>query len=142
MMKDRVIAASWAGTALLAVTAVGDVVTASLKWPAFVVAVAMFVVGTGVFVGALVIAAGRSRREEIGMGGLFFLQGSAGRDVQVRLLGSLGVQVVIAFATASAKPYTTLAFGILAPMYGLGLAGLWAARHGTFGPRVTSPKRR
>lgn len=141
-MNDRLIAASWIGTALFAVTAIGDVITASLKWPAFVVAVAMFVVGTGVFIGALVVAAGRSRREEIGMGGLFFLQGSASRDIQVQLLGSLGAQVAIAFATAAAKPYTTLAFGILAPVYGLGLAGLWAARHGTFGSRVASPKRR
>ena len=140
--RDRVIAASWIGTALFAVTAVGDVITASLKWPAFIVAVGMFVVGTGVFIGALAIAAGRSRQYEIGMGGLFFLQGSARRDIQFQLLGSLGAQVVIAFATAGAKPYTTLAFGILAPIYGLGLTGLWAARHGTFGPRVASPKRR
>ena len=129
-------AASWIGSAVFAVTAIGDAITSSLKWPAFVVAVGMFAVGTGLFVAALVIAAGRSRREEIGMGGLFFLQGSAPRDVQWHLLGSLIAQVVIAFATAAARPYTSLAFGILAPVYGLGLTGLWAARHGTFGPRA------
>jgi hypothetical protein len=28
-----------------------------------------------------------------------------------------------------------LAFGILTPLYGLGIAGLWGARHGTFAPR-------
>ena len=141
-MTDRVIAASWIGTALFAVTAIGDAITASLKWPAFVVALALFVTGTGVFIAALVIAAGRSRREEIGMGGLFFLQGSASRTVQWHLLGSMGAQVVVAFATASVRPYTTLAFGILVPVYGLALAGLWAARHGTFGPRAVSVKRR
>ncbi|MBA3655109.1 MAG: hypothetical protein H0W70_13065, partial [Actinobacteria bacterium] len=100
------------------------------------VAVAMFVVGTGVFVAALIIAAGRSRQAEIGMGGLFFLQGSAPRQTQVHLLGSVAVEVVVALATAAARPYTSLAFGILAPMYGLGLAGLWAARNGTFAPRT------
>jgi hypothetical protein len=136
------IRASWIGTALLTITAVGDVVTAGLKVPAFVVAVGMFAVGTGVFVAALVIAAGRSRTEEIGMGGLFFLQGTAPRRVQVHLLGSLAAQVVVAVATAAARPYTSLAFGILAPVYGLGLAGLWAARHGSFAPRVIERARR
>jgi hypothetical protein len=141
-MNDRVVAASWIGTALFAVTAIGDAITASLKWPAFVVAIGMFAVGTGVFIAALVIAARRSRRDEIGMGGLFFLQGSAPRTVQWHLLGSLSAQVVIAFATAAARPYTSLAFGILAPVYGLGLAGLWGARHGTFGPRAARVTRR
>ncbi|HZN13021.1 MAG TPA: hypothetical protein VFB78_02035 [Acidimicrobiales bacterium] len=140
-MNDRIIAASWIGTGLFALTAVGDVVTADLKVPAFVVAMAMFVVGTGVFLAALVIAAGRSRDKEIGMGGLFFLQGSAPGDVQRHLLGSLAVEVVVAFATAGAKPYTSLAFGILAPVYGLGLAGLWAAKRGEFGPRAPRPRR-
>ncbi len=135
------IRASWAGTAALTVTAVGDAITPGFKIPAFVVAIAMFVVGTGVFIAALVIAAGRSRGDEIGMGGLFFLQGSASRRVQLHLLGSLAVQVVVAFATAAARPYTSLAFGILAPVYGLGLAGLWAARHGRFDPRAAEAGR-
>lgn len=136
------IRASWIGTAALAITAIGDVITPAFKVPAFLVAVAMFAVGTGLFIAALVVAAGRSREHEIGMGGLFFLQGSAPRSVQVQLLGSLAVEVVVALATAGAKPYTSLAFGILAPVYGLGIAGLWAARHGTFAPRVIRPKAR
>ena len=141
-MKDRIIAASWIGTALLAITAVGDVASAAFKVPAFVVAIAMFAMGTGILVAALVVAAGRSRQAEIGMGGLFFLQGGvAPPAVQRHLLGSLAVEVAVAFATAAAKPYTSLAFGILAPVYGLGLAGLWAARHGQFGPRGPSPRR-
>jgi hypothetical protein len=137
-----VIKASWIGTALLTITAVGDVLTASLKVPAFIVAVGMFAAGTGVFIAALVIAAGRSRESEIGMGGLFFLQGSAPRTVRWHLLGSLTVQAGVAVATAAARPYTSLAFGILAPVYGMGLAGLWAARHGTFAPRVQKSARR
>jgi hypothetical protein len=137
-----VIRASWIGTAALAVTAIGDVITPAFKIPAFAVAVAMFAVGTGIFIAALVVAAGRSRESEIGMGGLFFLQGSAPRDVQVQLLGSLTVEVVVALATAAAKPYTSLAFGILAPIYGLGIAGLWAARNGAFPARVVRPKAR
>jgi hypothetical protein len=44
--------------------------------------------------------------------------------------------VVIAFTAAGIRPYSSLAFSILAPMWGLGLSGLWGARYGTFGPRV------
>jgi hypothetical protein len=135
------IRASWIGTALFTITAIGDVLTPAFKILAFVIAVALFVVGTGIFLGALVIAAGRSREQEVGMGGLFFLQGSADRRVQLHLLGSLAVQVAVALATAAARPYTSLAFGILAPVYGLGLAGLWGARYGKFAPRVARPRR-
>jgi hypothetical protein len=43
--------------------------------------------------------------------------------------------VVAGLAGAIARPFTTLAFGILTPMLGLGLNGLWGSRHGRFGPR-------
>ena len=59
-----------------------------------------------------------------------------------RLLGSFAVEVAVALATAGARPFTSLAFGLLVPVYGLGLAGLWAARYGTFGPRQSTPPRR
>lgn len=140
-MNDRIVLASWVGTALFALTAVGDVVTPAFKIPAFVVAVALFAVGTGLFVAALVVAAGRSRAAEIGMGGLFFLQGAAPRNVQFQLIGSLAVEIAVAFATAASKPYTSLAFGILAPVYALGLTGLWGARHGQFAPRAPRVRR-
>jgi hypothetical protein len=47
----------------------------------------------------------------------------------------LAAQVVVAVATAAARPFTTLAFGVLVPVFGVGLNGLWAARHGRFPPR-------
>jgi hypothetical protein len=67
---------------------------------------------------------------------LFFLSGSAPAPVRRSLLGAFGVQVVVAFATAIARPYTSLAAGTLVPVYGIGLCGLWAARYGTFKPRT------
>ena len=140
-MNDRLILASWVGTALFAITAVGAAISPDLKVEAFVVAVGLFIVGTGLFIAALVLGAGRSRQHEIGMGGLFFLQGAAPRPVQVHMLGSLAAEVAVAFATAGARPYTSLAFGILTPVYGLGLAGLWAARHGEFPARVVQPRK-
>ena len=91
-----------------------------------VVSLALFAVGTAAFFVAYVKAIARSRYEAIGMGGLFFLAGTAPRRVQVLLLGSLAVQTVVALVAASVRIYTPMAFGLLVPMYGLGLAGLWA----------------
>lgn len=135
-MSDRIVSASWIATGVFAVSAIGAAITSSLRAPAFVVAVLLFVVGTALFIAALVLAADRSRREQIGMGGLFFLQGSAPREIQWHLLGALAVQTAAAFATAAARPYTSLAFGILVPMAGLGFAGLWGAKRGTFEART------
>jgi len=71
----------------------------------------------------------------IGSDEAFFLTGgTAPRPVRVRLLGAFAVQVVVALVTSSIRVYTEVAFGILVPMLGLGLAGLWGARHGRFRP--------
>jgi hypothetical protein len=35
-----------------------------------------------------------------------------------------------------ARPFTSLAFGVLSPLFGLAMAGLWGARHGSFGART------
>jgi hypothetical protein len=60
----------------------------------------------------------------------------APKPVRWRLWAALAVQCVVAVTAASVRPFTTAAFSVLVPMLGLGLNGLWAARHGTFGPRV------
>jgi hypothetical protein len=94
----------------------------------------LFVGGVVAFAGALVRAAGRSRTEQLHLSGVFLLDG-APPGVRRLLLGSLAVEVALALATAAARPNTSLAFGILAPVWGQGLAGLWGARHGRFPPR-------
>jgi hypothetical protein len=71
----------------------------------------------------------------LSVAGIWFLSGSAPRSVRLTLLGCLAVQVVVALATAAIRPFTALAFGVLVPMSGLGLCGLWAAVAGTFPPR-------
>lgn len=98
----------------------------------------LFALGTLAFVRTLLTAAQRSRTEELSVAGIWFLSGSAPADVRAWLLACLGAQVVIALAAAFARPYSAVAFGVLVPMFGLGLAGLWAVRSGTFPPR-TSP---
>jgi hypothetical protein len=132
---DRLLVWSWAGTALFAVTAFAAVAVDALMAVSTPVAIVLFLLGCVLFVRAFLYAVSERRTDLIGIGGLFFLAGSAPRRVQKQLLGSLGVEVVVAIATASLRPYTALAFGALVPMYGLGLAGLWAARYGTFPSR-------
>lgn len=134
-----IVTASVAGTAIYVVAAVLGTITLDLAIVTVVVSLVLFAIGTVTFLMAYFTAIGRSRYEAIGMGGLFFLVGSAPRDVQVRLLGALGVQTIVAFATAIIRIYTPVTFGLLVPMFGLGLAGLWGARHGTFPPRPADP---
>jgi hypothetical protein len=94
--------------------------------------VVLFFAGCAVFALDIALAAARSRDDAMGIGGLFFLAGSAPRPVQVHLLGSLAVQVAVAVLGAALHPFTPLAFGTLVPTSALALAGLWSVRHGLF----------
>lgn len=140
----RIVQASWAGTLVFLATAGLATALAPADLVALVVALTMFAAGSAAFTVAFAVAVRRSRTEEIVVPSLFFLQGSAPTPVKRLLLGALAAQVVVAFVTAGIRPNTSLAFGILAPMYGLGLIGLWAARHGTFPlrPRPADSRRR
>ena len=139
-----IINASWAGTGLYSALAVlGAIAPDTFAVPAAVVSVVLFLIGCVVFLVAYWRAVQRSRTDLIGIGGLYFLAGSAPRAAQVPLLTSLGVEVVVAIVTSSIRLYTALAFGFLVPVYGLGLCGLWGARYGTFPPRpAPQPKKR
>ena len=133
--RDQIVAASWAGTALFVVTSVTAVLVDGGRGVAVAVDLVLFTAGTVAFVVALARAIARSRVEQITLPGLFFLSGTAPTGVRRQLLASAVVQTVVAFVTALARPYTSLAFGILVPVYGLGLAGLWGATRGTYAPR-------
>ena len=138
-----ILRASWWGTAAFTVTAVAAVAASGpVRSAGFLVAVVLFFAGCGAFAAAYVRAVGRSRRELVAVSNLFFLTGdTAPASVKRILLGSLGVQVAVGLATAIARPYTTLATGTLVPVYGLGLCGLWASRHGSFEPRPPESER-
>ena len=120
---------------MFTITSVAAVVVEGARPVAIAVSVVLFAAGAAAMLVALVRAAGRSRAEDVTVPGVFFLTDSAPRPVRLHLLASLAVQVVVSFVTAGVRPFTSLAFGILAPVYGLGLTGLWGARHGRFGPR-------
>ena len=133
----RIVQASWAGTAVFTVaSALGVVAPRPFSGVSSVVSVALFGGGCVVFVAAFAHAVRRSRTDDITVAMLFFLMGGGTpRPVRRQLLASLGLDVVVAVAAAAARPFTSQATGVLVPMWGLSLCGLWAARHGRFKPR-------
>ena len=126
---------SWWGTAVFTVTAFAAAVGSDwLRWPAVIVALVLFAAGIVTMLWAFAAAVERSRVDAIGVGGLYFGMGSAPRPVRLHLLGALTIQVAVGITTASMRPFTSLAFGTLVPIFGIGLMGLWSARHGEFEP--------
>ncbi len=141
------------GTALFSVSSVVAAVVFDgwFKVQGVVVALGLFAVGVVAFLWGYWAAVQRSRRDELAVAELYFLLGAAIPTRVKRVMNScLGVQTVVSLATALARPTTpadsasgstagsTLAFGVLVPVLGLGLNGLWAALHGRFPPRRAS----
>ena len=128
--------ACWAGTGVF--TAIAICTTAfpdPMAVPIAVVSLGLLAVGCAAMLWAFQRALQRSRFELIGVGGLYFLAGCAPRSVRFSMMAALAAEVVVALAAASVRPFTASAFGILVPVYALGLSGAWGARHGTFPPR-------
>jgi len=109
-----------------------------------VVSMVLFALGAVTGLWAYVAALERSRTAEIGVANLYLLTGStAGTPVKRLMSGLLAAQIVVALTGAiigavglSGSQVNALAFGILVPMFGIGVNGVWAVRHGTFGPRL------
>ena len=140
-MSDPVLKpAMWGTVAFTAAALVGIAAPDPLAVSIAVFDLLLFALGTLAFLRTLLTAAQRSREEELSVAGIWFLQGSAPKDVQTKLLGALAVQLVVGIGTAIARP-DPLAFGTLVPMFGLGLTGLWAVRSGTFPPRRSPASR-
>jgi len=130
------------GTAALLVAAVAGI-AAPDSAGTFTTAVSavLFAIGVGLFLWGYATGVVRSREEQISLGGLFFLTGTAPQVVRFRLRLAFAAQVVLAVAAASIRPYTAVAFAVLAPMLGLGAMAAWGARHGTFPPREDDGRR-
>jgi len=109
----------------------------SFQRPALGVALVLFGLGMVTMLWAFFVAVGRSRTEAIGVGGLYFGAGAAPRLVRMHLLGATAIQLVVSIVTASLQPFTTVAFGTLVPICGLGFMGLWTARYGVFGANAS-----
>ncbi len=128
--------AAFAGTGALVVVGVGGaLVPDRLGGVTAVVSGILFAIGIVAFLWGYANGVVRSRDELVTLPGLFFLAGTAPKVVRFRLRMALLVEVVVAVAAASVRPYTAVAFVVLAPMFGLGLMAAWGARFGVFHPR-------
>jgi hypothetical protein len=135
--------ATFAGTGAI----VGTSVAAALAPDTFGLAHAvlsgvLFAVGTGGLLWAYALGVSRSRTDLVSIPGLFFLSGSAAPpDVRRPFRVALAAQVVATVTAAAIRPYTEVAFGILAPMFAMGLMATWGGRYGSFPPRPPTPAR-
>jgi hypothetical protein len=129
-----ILRSGWIANALFAATAIPAAVVGGsvLDIVAIAVALGLFLIACGAFLYAFSVGVARSARgDNVAVANLFFLQGSAPRDVRRAFLAMFVVCLAIALGTIVWEP-----FGVLVPMLPLGLAGVWAARHGTFPPRA------
>ena len=131
-------------TAVFVATSIVAAVTFTSPWKTIgvVVSLGCFTVGIVAFLWGYWTAVQRSRADNISVAALYFLVDKCAPQSVARLMnGALGIQVVVAVATAISRTTTdgragsTLAFGVLVPMMGLGLNGLWGATYGAFAPR-------
>jgi len=132
-MRGRwIVVTSWVALGVFAVTIVPDAFGLSAMDGVGVgVALTLFLAALVIWVYAFGVGVVRSARgEDIGVANLFFLQGSAPRDVRRQLFAALGISVLLACATVWAN-----AFAALEPMFPLALISLWGARYGTFPAR-------
>ena len=143
-MKSNVVRANIVGTALFAMSAIyaAIIFTPTARLVGVVVSLALFAIGVATFIWGYFTAVQRSRHDEIAVATLFLLTaGVAESRVRVAMNGCLAAQTLVALGTALSRSSTdgqagsTLAFGVLAPLFGLGLNGLWASRNGKFSAR-------
>lgn len=129
--------ATWLATALTTVLAFAALPDTVVRVAYVVVSLVLFAAGCVAFVVAFLVAVERSRTEEVSVVGLWFMADkSAPGRVRASFMLAVVVQTAVVVTAASLRPFTSLAFGILVPMFGLGAAGLWAARHGSFAKRT------
>jgi hypothetical protein len=140
----RIVQADLVGTAVFSASAVAGSLSDAWQTGSIVVSLVLFALGIFAFIWSYFSAVERSRNDEIGVANLFLLTGRTAPSTVKRVMsGALGVQVVVAIGAAAAgfrelgpDELNPMAFGILVPMFGVGLNGLWASRHGSFGPRI------
>jgi hypothetical protein len=127
--------AAWAGVSLQAVAALAAVAAHGARGPHVIVCSLLIVGGMATMAVAFLRAVGRSRAELVDVPGLFLLLGTAPRRTRGWLWASVAASTAVGVGAAAARPYTSLAFGVMVPLWPYGLTVLWNARHGAFPPR-------
>ncbi len=143
---EVIVLADVIGTVAFTITAVyaAVVFSTAAQWVGAITAMALFAVGVFTFLWSFWNAVQRSRSEQIGVMQMYLLLGEpTPARVRWTMLAMLATQVTVGLVTALARsdaedgsPGTSLAVGILVPMFGLGLNGLWCAFHGAFPART------
>ena len=156
-MQSRLVRANLALTALFIVTVAIAIPARHQRGAQVLIAVVslvLFAIGVATSIWAYAAALERSRVDEVGVANLYLLTGNtAPSPVKRAMTAALTGQIVAALVGAwvgvvglSGNQINALAFGVLVPMLGIGMNGAWAARYGSYGPRVnipsTSSKRR
>ena len=147
MAGARVVRLNLAGTAFFLIALVVAIPLKNHRFAQFLiggVSMALFAIGVATTLWAYTRALDRSRVEEVGVANLYLLTGeTAPKPVRRTMSLALTVQIVSALAGAwigvaglDEGQLNALAFGVLVPMFGVGMNGVWAARHGSYGPRV------
>lgn len=139
----RLVTATTVGTALLAATSAAAAVLPDVVGMAHaVLSGSLFVVGSLALLWGYARGLSRSRVDLVSLSGLFFLAGeTAPATIRRRFRGALAVEVAAVLVAAGVRPYTEVAFGILAPMFAMGLMAAWGGAHGSYPPRPSSPLR-
>ena len=145
--RSRVTVVDAAGTAVFLVALIIAVPFRSDRFAQFLiggVSMLLFAIGMATTLWAYARALERSRTEEVGVANLYLLTGpTAPKPVRRVMTWALAIQVVAAIVGAwigvvglDKGELNALAFGVLVPMFGIGMNGVWAALHGSYGPRV------
>ena len=136
---DPILRADLVGTVALALVCLAAAVAPDAVTQIALLAVSglLFLGGIGAFAVGFLRLAGRSRYEVVDLGGVFYLTGSAPRVVRRWFLGLWFAQIVVAAGSAA---FIHPPFGLLAPVWGIGLNPLWVSRHGTFPHRDVTPR--
>ena len=116
---------------------------------AAVVSLGLFFIGIAAFLWSFWNAVQRSRGEQVAVTQLYLLTGGvAPTRVRNTMWAALAVQCVVGLGTAIARPNApdgspgnSLALGVLVPILGFGLNGLWAAFHGRYQDRLSDNDR-
>ena len=144
---SRVIRVDVAGTAAFLIALGIAVPLRTHRFAQFViggVSMVLFAIGVVTTLLAYTRALERSRVEEVGVANLYLLTGdTAPKPVRRTMSLALTVQIVAAVTGAwigvvglDEGQLNALAFGVLVPMFGVGMNGMWAAGNGSYGPRV------
>jgi hypothetical protein len=143
----RVVSVDLVGTALFIAALAVAIPWRAHRFAQFLiggVSMALFAVGVATTLWAYTRALDRSRVEEVGVANLYLLTGeTAPKHIKRTMSSALAAQIVAAIAGAwigvvglDKGDLNALAFGVLVPMFGIGMNGIWASRHGSYGPRV------